>query len=58
MVEGAALEKQCAGNRTEGSNPSSSARRGSLKQSLGVSLLEEIGFDPGFDHKVHAQKLA
>jgi len=25
---------------------------------LGVSLLEEIGFDPGFDHKVHAQKLA
>lgn len=25
VVEGAALEKQCAGNRTEGSNPSSSA---------------------------------
>ena len=26
MVEGAALEKQCAGNRTEGSNPSLSAK--------------------------------
>ena len=26
MVEGAALEKQCAGNGTEGSNPSLSAR--------------------------------
>ena len=25
MVEGAALEKQCAGNGTEGSNPSLSA---------------------------------
>ncbi len=58
MVELAVLERLCTGNRTEGSNPSSSARRGSLKQSLGVSLLEEIGFDPGFDHKVHAQKLA
>ncbi len=27
MVEGAALEKQCAGNCTEGSNPSLSAKR-------------------------------
>jgi hypothetical protein len=27
VVEGAALEKQCAGNRTEGSNPSLSARK-------------------------------
>ncbi len=26
VVEGAALEKQCAGNGTEGSNPSLSAR--------------------------------
>ncbi len=28
MVEGAALEKQCAGNGTEGSNPSLSANIG------------------------------
>ena len=27
MVEGAALEKRCAGNGTEGSNPSLSAKR-------------------------------
>ena len=27
MVEGAALEKQCTGNRIEGSNPSLSAKK-------------------------------
>ena len=45
MVEGTCLENRRAGNGTEGSNPSLSARRGALKHLLGrFSSCEVKGF--------------
>ena len=43
MVEGARLESVCAGNRTEGSNPSLSARKNQMK--LLVYAFEPFGQD-------------
>ncbi len=45
MVEGAALEKQCASNGTEGSNPSLSAKENEkplLTESNGASWVESV----------------
>ena len=42
MVEGAALEKQCAGNRTEGSNPSLSAMTERLSKIAARPLITYI----------------
>ncbi len=59
MVEGAALEKQYAGNRIEGSNPSLSARRGVvIPKGMAISLLEEKDSNLRFVSELCAQKLA
>jgi hypothetical protein len=48
VVELACLENKCAGNRTEGSNPSPSARkRGGHGKAMAVSLFEEKDSNPG-----------
>jgi hypothetical protein len=55
VVELAVLERLCAGNRTEGSNPSPSARRGALRSyDLGVSLLSKR---KGSNARVRVRKL-
>jgi hypothetical protein len=48
VVEGAALEKRCAGNRTEGSNPSLSAKQ-KRPSHMARSLLFGL---PWYDKKV------
>ncbi len=48
MVEGARLESVCAGNRTAGSNPALSARRGAtVSKDTVVSLLDEKDSNTG-----------
>ena len=43
MVEGAALEKQCAGNRTVGSNPTLSATSVKILLRRGTQEAEGVG---------------
>ena len=66
MVEGAALEKRCAGNGTEGSNPSLSAMKNEpafvglffmLNDSTLGQLREQMHTEGSVKRK-HAQKLA
>ena len=47
MAEGARLESVCAGNCTEGSNPSLSAKRKSSSQWGGLLFFVEKWFEPG-----------
>ena len=55
MVEGAALEKRCAGNGTEGSNPSLSARRRASLPSAGSFFSLKKKEHPGSVEQGHAQ---